>query len=79
MSDKKSHTKFNRRNFLKIAGATGLVAGAGAMLPKDVMLARAEKGDKGKMSFDVKPGKLDDDEFAVLTPIGIGWHDTGEG
>jgi nitrous-oxide reductase len=60
MSDKKSHTKFNRRNFLKIAGAAGLATGAGVMLPKDALLARTEKGGKGKMDFDVAPGKLDD-------------------
>jgi hypothetical protein len=60
MSDKKSRTKFDRRNFLKIAGAAGLATGAGAMLPKDLMLASAEKSGKGKMTHDVKPGKLDD-------------------
>ena len=60
MSDKKSHRKFNRRNFLKIAGAAGLATGAGVMLPKDVLLAKAEKGGKGKQSHEVLPGKLDD-------------------
>ncbi len=59
MSEKKSN-KLNRRNFLKAAGAAGIVAGAGVMLPKDALMARSEKGGKGKMSFHVPPGKLDD-------------------
>lgn len=52
--------KFNRRSFLKIAGAVGLATGAGVMLPKDVLFARAEKGTEGKQSHEVKPGELDD-------------------
>jgi len=59
MSDKKSN-KLNRRTFLKFAGAAGLATGAGVMLPKDILSARAEKDGNGKLSYDVAPGQLDD-------------------
>ena len=51
MSEKKSN-KLNRRNFLKAAGAAGIVAGAGVMIPKDTLMARSENG-KGKMSYGI--------------------------
>ena len=50
----------NRRNFLKAAGAAGLIAGAGAILPKESLLARSEKVSKGHADWEVPPGKLDD-------------------
>ncbi|HBH62169.1 MAG TPA: TAT-dependent nitrous-oxide reductase [Nitrospiraceae bacterium] len=59
MSDKKTN-KLNRRTFLKIAGAAGLVTGAGVMMPKDILSARPEKGGNGKLNFEVAPGQLDD-------------------
>ena len=54
MSDK----GFNRRNFFKIVGAAGVATGAGALLPKAVKKAKAEK--VGKLTYEVKPGELDD-------------------
>ncbi len=56
MSDK----KFNRRNFLKIAGASGVVAGTGVILPKGVLSAKTEPSGKGRAKNEVKPGELDD-------------------
>jgi nitrous-oxide reductase len=56
MSDK----KFDRRNFFKIVGAAGVATGAGALLPKSVPLAKADKKGKGRPKHEVKPGDLDD-------------------
>ncbi len=56
MSDK----KINRRNFLKIAGASGVVAGTGVMLPKGALSAKTEHRDKDRAKNEVKPGELDD-------------------
>lgn len=56
MSDK----KINRRNFLKIAGASGVVAGTGVMLPKGALSAKTEHSGKGRAKNEVKPGDLDD-------------------
>jgi nitrous-oxide reductase len=58
-----SDTKFNRRNFLKLVSAAGAVLGAGAagvILPKATKSAKAEKSGSGRLSYEVKPGDLDD-------------------
>ncbi|HHN64196.1 MAG TPA: nitrous-oxide reductase [Nitrospirae bacterium] len=57
-----SRKKFNkqRRKLLKILGAASVATGAGVMMPKEVLLARAEKKPKGKLSYEVKPGELDE-------------------
>jgi nitrous-oxide reductase len=58
MSKKKFNKK--RRDFLKILGVAGAATSAGVVLPKDVLVARAEKRGKGTLSNEVKPGDLDD-------------------
>ena len=56
MSDK----KLDRRNFFKVVGAAGIAAGAGAMVPKVVPLAKAGKKEKDRLDYEVRPGELDD-------------------
>lgn len=58
MSDR--NKKFDRRSFLKIAGAAGIVASAGVMLPKEKMVSSVEAKEKGPLSYEVKPGELDE-------------------
>jgi nitrous-oxide reductase len=56
MADK----KVDRRDFLKILGAAGVATGAGVVLPKKMVLARAERRGKGRLKHEVKPGELDE-------------------
>lgn len=71
MSENKSdNKKINRRGFLKFLGAAGAAAGAGIMMPKDVLpesgkktlFAKAETsgGKTGSQKYEVHPGEYDD-------------------
>lgn len=68
MSENKSkNNKINRRNFLKMLGMAGAAAGAGVILPKNVLpestkrtlFAKAESGKVGTQSAEVHPGEYD--------------------
>ena len=56
MSDKRC----DRRSFFKIAGAAGVVTGAAALMPKDVLFAKSRKPKAEPLSNEVKPGELDE-------------------
>jgi nitrous-oxide reductase len=59
--------KFNRRGFLKFIGVAGAAAGAGFIMPKDVLpdstkrtfLAKSEKNSKESQKYEIKPGEYD--------------------
>ncbi len=45
---------------MQLLGGVGVASAVGAILPKGVPTAKAEKGGKGKQSNEVLPGQLDD-------------------
>ncbi|MGE5174520.1 MAG: twin-arginine translocation signal domain-containing protein, partial [Betaproteobacteria bacterium] len=66
--NEKREKKLDRRRFLKMLGVAGAAAGAGMMLPKDVLtnsgkdglLAKAEASNgAGEQNMEVKPGEYD--------------------
>ncbi len=56
-----SGESFDRRDFMKLLGVAGVAAGAGYVVPKDMIgSGKAEARMGSKQDYEVHPGELDD-------------------